>query len=552
MRPSGEPDFKTLFEHAPACFMVLDADLKIIAFSDAYLEATRITRAEVGKFIFDVFPDNPDDDDATGVGNLSRSLERVKRDRVADTMAVQKYDIPVPDEPGAFEPRHWSCTNTPVLDAFGVVTAIIHRAEDVTAFVEHFGDADEQGLQDQAEILRRSADLGAANRQLEAAGQAKNAFLSHMSHELRTPLAAVLGFSELLTLAELEPAHHEWSVSILKAGRHLLDLVNEVLDISRLESGDLGISLEPIALDPIVADAYDLVGPLAASRGITLHTPQVSVGSGYIMADVQRLKQVLVNLLSNAVKYNRDGGDVHVTVEPLYPDRVGIEVTDTGPGISADKIQRLFRPFERLDAASTGVEGVGLGLALSRTLMENMGGELAARSVVGEGTTFTVMLQRGEPVAVQDGDADDREVLVPVEYDRPRSMLYIEDTVANVRLIEDILVSRPSVKLLPAMLGSLGIDLARENQPDLILLDLHLPDHDGDYVLEQLKADDRTRDIPVVMLSADATGQVAEPLIAAGAAKFLTKPIGVRELLAVVDEQIGGGPATDAARSASG
>jgi signal transduction histidine kinase/ActR/RegA family two-component response regulator len=546
MGPSGEPDFKALFEHAPALFMVLDADLNIIAFSDAYLAATRITREEtIGRFIFDVFPDNPEDEDATGVGNLTRSLDRVRRERVADTMAVQKYDIPIPEKPGEFERRHWSCTNTPILDGSGAVTAIIHRAEDVTAFVEHFDRDDASGNGGggaaQAEILRRSADLGAMNRQLEAAGQAKNAFLSHMSHELRTPLAAVLGFSELLTLADLQPEHHEWSTSILKAGRHLLDLVNEVLDLSRLESGDLGISMEPIALDPIVADAYDLVGPLAAARGITLNTPQVSVGSGYIIADTQRLKQVLVNLLSNAVKYNRDGGEVSVHVEPIYPDSIGIEVTDTGRGITEEQIARLFRPFERLDAATTGVEGVGLGLALSRTLVENMGGALVCRSVVGEGSTFSIQLQRGEPVAVDAESDDDRDVLVPVDYDEPRTLLYIEDTVANVRLIEDILRARPSVKLLPAMLGSLGLDLARENQPDLILLDLHLPDHDGDYVLGQLKADERTAGIPVVMLSADATGNAAEPLLAAGAVAYLTKPIGVRELLALVDQQLGGG-----------
>lgn len=531
----GGVDFRVLFDRAPAAMLVLDPELTIVAVSDSYAAATLTRRDDiVGRHLFDVFPDNPADGDATGVGNLTASLQRVLRLRKPDTMAVQKYDIPVAGG-AAFEERYWSCTNTPLLDDAGRVEVIVHRAEDVTDYVA--GKAN--GVAQEAEILRRSAELHDLSNQLRDANSAKNEFLSRMSHELRTPLAAVLGFAELLTLADLEPEQHEWSSVILRAGRHLLDLVNEVLDISRIESGDLAMSVEAIALEPLLDSAYELVGPLAAARRITLHPPAVRMGSGYLLADAQRLKQVLVNLLSNAVKYNRDGGEVLVTVEPQYPEAVRIAVTDTGRGIAPALIDRLFIPFDRLDAAQSGVEGTGLGLALSRRLVETMGGTLDAESTLGEGSTFSITLRRGEPTAVDVIAEKERAILEPRVYPAERRLLYIEDTATNVRLVEQVLRSRPSVKLLPAMLGSLGLDLAREHQPDLILLDLHLPDLEGDDVLTELRAHEQTAHIPVVMLSADATGRSVEPLLAAGAHAYLTKPIGVREFLEVVDELLG-------------
>lgn len=536
----GEPDYRVLFERSPALMLVLDPELTIVAVTDAYNAATLTKRAEmVGRNIFDVFPDNPDDDAATGVGNLTASLDRVRKLRKADTMAVQKYDIEAADgQP--FEERYWSCTNTPVLDEAGRVQLIVHRAEDVTDYVVR----EARGGEQEAEILRRSAELRDLSDQLREANEAKNEFLSRMSHELRTPLAAVLGFAELLTLADLEPEQLEWSSVILRAGRHLLDLVNEVLDISRIESGNLAMSVEAIAIEPILESAYELVEPLAAGRGITLHPPTVSLRSCYLLADAQRLKQVLVNLLSNAVKYNNSGGETWVTVGALDLDAqerdcVRIAVSDTGPGIAPELMARLFVPFDRLDAAQSGVEGIGLGLALSRRLVESMGGRLDATSTVGEGSTFTIDLRHGEPTAVAVATEAHRTVLEPHPYATERRLLYIEDTATNVRLVEQVLRSRPSVKLLPAMLGSLGLDLARDHRPDLILLDLHLPDLEGDQVLAQLKADPRTAEIPVVMLSADATGRAVEPLLAAGAHAYLTKPIGVLELLTVIDELLG-------------
>jgi CheY-like chemotaxis protein/anti-sigma regulatory factor (Ser/Thr protein kinase) len=296
--------------------------------------------------------------------------------------------------------------------------------------------------------------------------------------------------------------------------------------------------VEPVAISPLLAEATELIQPLAEGRRVTLHPPQIAAGSGYLRADAQRLKQVVINLLSNAVKYNREGGDVRVSVETVDSDRVQISVTDTGPGIGPDSLDKLFTPFERLNAGAD-VQGTGLGLALSRSLAEAMGGALRVSSKVGEGSTFTIELGREEPAAVA-AETQEHELVSERPYAGERRLLYIEDTVANIRLVEEILASRPSIRVLPAGMGSLGLELATQHQPDLVLLDLHLPDLDGDEVLARLRGDERTREIPVVILSADATDRTPGPLLDAGAQGYMTKPIGVRELLEVVDTYMAG------------
>jgi signal transduction histidine kinase len=532
-----QPDFRALFEVAPALLLVLDPELRIVAVSDDYLEATMTRREEIiGRRIFDVFPDNPEDPEASGVSRLSASLDLVRRQLEPDTMPIQKYDIRRPEEEGgAFEERFWSPRNVPLLNDRGELAYIVHRVRDVTDFVR----LSEKGTEQEAELFLRTQELQRLNEQLQAADQAKNEFLSRMSHELRTPLAAIMGFGELLELADLDARKHEWASTILKAGQHLLQLVDEVLDISRIEAGEVSISVEPVPVAPLLGEAMEMIQPLAESRRVTLEKPRIAEGSGYVRADHQRLKQVLINLLSNAVKYNREGGAVEVSVESEESDRIRIAVADTGKGIDAEGIGKLFVPFERLDVGAD-VEGTGLGLALSKKLVEAMGGALTVSSTPGEGSTFTIDLGRGEPVAIATAEAGETEQVAELSYEGERRVLYIEDTVANIRLVEEILRSRPSVKVLPAGMGSLGLELATQHRPDLIILDLHLPDIAGDEVIARLRADERTRDIPVVVLSADATGHTPGPLLEAGAQAYLTKPIGVRELLEIVDTYVAG------------
>jgi PAS domain S-box-containing protein len=541
-------DFRTLFESSPGLFLVLDPDFRILAASDAYLTATMTKRDEiVGRGLFEVFPDNPDDQEATGVDNLRASLERARRDRAPDTMAVQKYDVRRPQEQGGqFEVRYWSPCNSPVIGERGELLYLIHQVEDVTEFVrlqEHEAEQEaltselrERTTQMETEILRRSAELRVTNERLRAAGDAKTEFLSRMSHELRTPLASILGFSELLEMEELGDEKQSWVKTIHRAGEHLLDLVNEVLDISRIESGHLSISLEPVSLKSIVEEALALMRPLATSKNVRIHAlASDNATVSHVVADAQRLKQVLINLLSNAIKYNRKDGDVRVTVEEVEDGRCRIAIEDTGLGIAEDAIARLFVPFERLGAGASGIEGTGLGLALSRNIVEAMGGELTVASNPGTGATFSVELDRAEATRTETGGNDVDPALEMREYAAVKRLLYVEDVVANVRLVEAILRRRPSIRVIPAMQGQLGLELAREHHPDLILLDLHLPDIGGEEVLAQLQADENMRETPVVVLTADATERQFDQVLALGARDCLTKPMEARELLELVD-----------------
>ena len=402
-------------------------------------------------------------------------------------------------------------------------------------------------------VQERTLALGAANEQLQQeiadrrraeekadhANRAKSDFLSRMSHELRTPLNGILGFAQLLEMESL-PADQEESVAqILKAGRHLLGLINEVLDISRIETGRLQLSLEPVPVGETLRGALDIVRPLAAQHGIALHAGAADERQ-HVLADRQRLQQVLLNLLSNAVKYNRTGGTVAVSCEEILGERLRILVRDTGHGISPDKLDRLFTPFDRLGAEGTGVEGTGLGLALSKHLVDVMGGTLDVTSQVGVGSTFAVELPlTAAPVEALEprGGAP---TVDPAPPDARMVVLYIEDNLSNLRLIEQVLGRRPRTTLLSAMQGRLGLDLAREHRPDLILLDLHLPDLPGQEVLRRLLDEPRTREIPVLILSADATPGHVERLLAAGARAYLTKPLDVRQLLALVDKHAPG------------
>jgi len=381
------------------------------------------------------------------------------------------------------------------------------------------------------ELEREVGERRRAEAEAAAANQAKSVFLSRMSHELRTPLNGILGFSQLLQMKPLPPDQAECVEHVLKAGRHLLGLIDEVLDISRIEAGHMRLSLEPVAVGETLGAALDVVRPLATNQGIDLSAGVVD--ARYVRADRQRLQQVLLNLLSNAIKYNRPGGRVTVATEEMPEGRLALRVTDTGPGIASDQLERLFIPFERLGAEATAVEGTGLGLALSKHLVELMGGMLGVESPDGEGSTFVVTLPLVEaPTAALDA----RLATGPERRGGKLVILSIEDNLSNLQLVERVFAAWPETRVLSALLGRLGLDLAREHRPDVILLDLHLPDLPGEEVLKRLRADPRTCAIPVVVLSADAMPGQIERLEAAGARAYLTKPLDVRRLREVVDD----------------
>jgi len=391
-------------------------------------------------------------------------------------------------------------------------------------------------------VEERTLALRGATELAEAANHSKSEFLSRMSHELRTPLNAVLGFAQLLELDQLTGPQQESVTQILKGGRHLLDLINEVLDISRIDTGTLPLSLEPVLVRELVEDTLVLMRPLADHRHIRVVANSPAIGGAYVLADRQRLKQILLNLVANGVKYNNDGGTVAVSWDPVDSEQLRITVADTGPGIQAEYLDRLFVPFERLGAERTEVEGTGVGLALSRRLAQAMGGTVEVASTYGEGSRFWVQL----PVAqdpLEGHDELDDATLDPVDApmvrsEQRRKILYIEDNPSNLRLVERLLGRRSDVEVISAMQGRMGLALAREHRPALILLDLHLPDIDGDQILRQLRDDPLTATTPVVIVSADATERQIDRLLAEGALAYLTKPLVLRELLSVLSQTI--------------
>ncbi len=396
----------------------------------------------------------------------------------------------------------------------------------------------------EARVIERTAALEVSNREMyaakqeaDAANHAKSEFLSRMSHELRTPMNAILGFGQILEKQELSPLGKESISYILKGGRHLLGLINEVLDIARVEAGHLEISLEPIALNDVVPEVCALVGPLAAARNIHFHENVGELCDNHVLADRQRLKQVLLNLFSNAIKYNREGGQVAVSCGQNPDGWTSISVRDTGPGISPDDLLKLFTPFERLHAAASEIEGTGLGLVLAQRLVKAMGGTLSVESVLGQGTTFSIKLTQATSAEKQLASMPHQvhTAVLAQRSERTCSVLCIEDNSSNIRLFEVIFEGRPEITFLIAMEGGRGLDMARQHEPDLILLDLDLPDMHGKEVLARLQQSALTRDIPVVVISADASPNQVEHLLTAGARKCLTKPLDIDQFLHTLD-----------------
>ncbi len=417
------------------------------------------------------------------------------------------------------EVRTFLSTKGPYRDGAGKVIGIVGISREIT------------------ERKRYEEALTVAKNEAETANRAKSEFLSRMSHELRTPLNSILGFSQLLDRDDLSPTYRERVGYIYRAGRHLLELIDEVLDISRIEAGHIELSLQPVRMKEALGEACGIMQPLADARHIRIVLPNETSCASSAMADRQRLKQVLLNLLGNAVKYNRDGGSVILNCEEKAGGRIRVSVTDSGSGIAPEKQSRLFQPFDRLGAEHTSVQGTGLGLALSKRLTEAMSGTIGFVSDTS-GSTFWIEIPLSDMPRAEGLGVIETVLprVTPVSYDR--TLLYIEDNLSNVTLIEHLLSDQPGTKLITTMQGLLGLELAARHRPDLILLDVHLPDIDGHEVLKRLKSGERTSDLPVVVLSADATRPQIDRLRAAGAADYLTKPIDVNRFFQVIDEQL--------------
>lgn len=786
------PDFQLLFQAAPGCYLVLSSNLTIVAVSDAYLRATMTRReAIVGRGLFEVFPDNPEDPEATGVANLRASLERVLAQRRPDRMAVQKYDIRRPEsEGGAFEERHWSPVNTPVLAEDESVAYIIHCVEDVTDLVhlkEHGTKQDEairqlairnerkfaqlldaapdaivvvgedgmidfvntqtehlfghtrgelvgqdleiliperlrsghgahvtrflanpaarpmgsrlelfgrrkdgteipievslspvrsesgvtvsaairditarkraeaevklnserlasavESMQDAFALFdaedrlvlcnsvyrrllgeslngplagesyerlldaclrqtnlpdrdafreeclvdrhertrtfdiqmtdgrafrvtsrptaeggvvkviwdltkdeRRAEDLRSARAEAEGASAAKSEFLSSMSHELRTPMNAILGFAQLLQKDKREPLsarHQERVHHILKGGEHLLRLIDDILDLSRIEARRVSISTEPVSVAEVLGEVHTTLDPMAARQGIRLEVGPVPTDVPPIAADRVRFAQILMNFGSNAIKYNRAAGKVTFEVSSPDAGHVRVTVQDSGMGIPLDKQSKLFQPFQRAGQEAGPIQGTGIGLVITKRLAELMGGRVGFRSVPAEGSAFWVdMPVHAVPTRSQTQRTFSSNAATLAAGSASRRILYIEDNPANVTFMTDLLGSFDRIELFTCGTAEHGLREVQRLRPDVILMDINLPGMSGVDALRVLRKMPETSGIPVIALTAAASDRDRVSGEKAGFYRYLTKPIKVDELLSALEELFGMG-----------
>jgi len=511
----SESRFRETLNQAPALIWIADTENKGIWYNDRWLEYTgRTMDQELGFGWIDGM--HPDDHDRCAAfcqtafdGRQKFELEfRLRR---ADGSYGWVAD-----------------TGIPRLNSAGSFEGYIGYCWDITS--------------------RKHAEqaLIAARDEADRANQAKSEFLSSMSHELRTPMNAILGFGQLLEYDGTLPDEQQDNVrEILKAGHHLLELINEVLDLSKVESGHIDLSLEPVEVGAIVEECLSLVGTLADKRKV--HLSHSGLQAAAVRADRTRLKQALLNLLSNAIKYNREGGSVKLDVRPEGAERLRIRVTDTGPGIPARRLQELFQPFNRLGAENSGIEGTGIGLTITRRIVELMGGTVGVESEVGVGSTFwielPVELLREPDFGELDhagAAADSATPALGMEAAR-HTVLYIEDNPANLKLVAQILGRRKHITLLTAHTAELGIELATAQCPELILLDINMPGMNGYQVLKVIQADAGLKAIPVIAITANAMPRDIERGRADGFADYLTKPLDVAQFHAVIDKLLGSG-----------
>ncbi len=464
-----------------------------------------------------------------------------------------KWDLFVEDDGGVFEKRSRALTHGEVVRglarmrrADGTVRWVDRRTRGIFApdgsvqsFVSRWRDAqaEVEYLEALTEAAHEARDLAVqyeeARRDAVSASAAKTSFLSRMSHELRTPLNAVLGFAQLLGMDDLDDDQQAAVQQIVRGGRHLLELINEVLDIARIESGRMTLSPEAVLAADVIGEALELIGPLAAQHEVIVTPFDPSRCNVYVFVDRQRLIQILLNLLSNAVKYNRPDGHVSVRCTAIG-DEVGFEVVDDGIGIATELLPRLFAPFDRLGAETSNTEGTGIGLALSRALAEIMQGRITVSSSPGVGSVFTVVVRRSDAEQHTSVGGDDAVVVTLAP--RATRVLYVEDNPTNAALMHSIVRRRDSVVLEVAVDGASGLQRALTWLPDLVLLDLHLPDIAGEELLRRLRADPRTATLPIVVVTAAATHDVRDLVAALGADGYLAKPVDVQQVLAWIDD----------------
>ncbi|HXI35214.1 MAG TPA: PAS domain S-box protein [Gemmatimonadales bacterium] len=450
-----------------------------------------------------------------------------------------QHDLDQAAAQGRFEVEGWRMRKDgSTFWANVVFTAIRDPAGNARGFAKLTRDLTERRQVEETLTLAKGA--------AEKANLAKSEFLSSMSHELRSPLNAILGFAQLME-SDVTPATPSQKGSIdeiLRAGWYLLELINEILDLAQIESGKLSLSTEPTSLGEVLVECQAIIEPQAQAHSIGLTFPEFAEPC-FVAADRTRLKQVLINLLSNGIKYNKSGGTVVVDCLGSTPTRIRLNVRDTGAGLAPEKLAQLFQPFNRLGQEHGAEQGTGIGLVMSKRLVELMGGVLAVESTIGVGSVFSWELDAAVAPVLDAAPADPTPATSPLAQPGGprRTLLYVEDNPANLKLVEQLIARRPAIRLLSAMDGNMGIQLARANLPDVILMDINLPGISGIEALKILREDVSTKHIPIVALSANAMPQDVERGMTAGFFSYLTKPIKVKEFMDALDAALAAGQA---------
>ncbi len=559
--PEPNPDFRTIFESVPGLYLILDPDLKILAVSNAYLNATLTKREEIlGRGIFDVFPDNPDDPNATGVNQLRESLLRAIDTKSPDAMAVQKYDIQLPEsEGGGFKEKHWSPLNTPVLGKNGQVLYLIHQVEDVTEFVLLRKQGKEQNElaeslksrteQMESEILRRSQQLQDSNKKLREAEKVKTEFFANVSHELRTPLTLILAPLESLLSGKYGdiPANQAGFLKTIQNNSlRLLELVTSILDFSKVESGKMKVDIEAVNVCNLVKSTLKDFQPMASEKKIRLQE-DIDSTDIHILIDRYLFERILFNLLSNAFKFTPIGGQVSVRLF-WKEGNLELSIKDSGIGISESNIGKLFQKFQQAEGSSTRkYEGTGLGLAMVKEFSELLGGSVMVDSKLGEGSTFSVKipsnlldLQLEEKSKVpflksslsyssNDFQSDiSLEEEDNFESDRPK-VLVCEDNQDLSKYISSLLQNFCRVKV--AKDGEEGLILVKSWAPDLVISDVMMPGKDGIELCSAIKSEPETSKTVVILLTALSHREAMLKGWEAKADEYLFKPFHPEELI---------------------
>jgi len=544
-----------LFDSLPGLFLVLTPDLKIVSASDAYLAATMTRREDLtGRYIFDVFPDNPEDDSATGVSSVRGSFDRVRQTCAPDTMAIQKFDIRRPD--GEFEERYWCPINSPVLGSDRRIEYFIQLVSDVTEFVRQKsgnGSRPRGPLtpmeQFEAEMFHNSAQLKAANQMLhdansqlvqakadaDAANRAKSTFLSTMSHEIRTPMNAILGYAQLMLRDSSLGADVRANLRIIgRSGEHLLGLINDVLDMSKIEAGRVELNPTTFNLPTLLDDLAAMFRLRAEAKALQFEMTADGEHPPYVLADEGKIRQALINLLGNAIKFTRRGRiGLHVTLEQRSADRLwlAVRIEDTGLGISEEDQKKLFEPFSQAKDALNTQEGTGLGLAITRKYVRLMGGDVTVSSRLGEGSVFRleVPIERGNA-----GVAARRSALRQVAGIRAGTyapgILVVDDQAENRDWLKKLLIS-VGFPVREAGNGATALRVWEEWNPRLILMDVHMPVMDGLEATRRIKADPKGKETVIVTLTASAMDDDRQTASESGADDFMAKPCRADDLL---------------------